>query len=131
MTWMIRARSLSTGTTAQPASSEMGWWQPYTDKPNAGTQLYGAAGFGELFPTRLVLPDLVNGTETVVDAGFDYPRTEEVGNAKYGVQLAYFLDCIRENRAPVPGGIEGLINMKVVDAAYESSRTGQVVFIEL
>jgi len=108
---------------------EMGWWQPYSDKPNAGTQLYGTDGFGELFPTRLVLPDLANETETVVDAGFDFPRTEEVSHAKYGVQLAYFLDCIRENRTPVPGGIEGLINMKVVDAAYESSRTGQVVFI--
>jgi predicted dehydrogenase len=45
----------------------------------------------------------------------------------YDAQLAYFVDCIQEGRAPIPGGAEGLVNMKIVDAAYESSRSGQVV----
>jgi len=109
---------------------ETGWWQPHADKPNAGTQLYGTKGFGELFPTRLSIPDLAAETEAEIDSGFAFPRTEEVSHAKYGVQFAYFMDCIRENITPVPGGLEGMINMKVVDAAYESSRTGQVVKIE-
>ncbi|MFQ5419566.1 MAG: Gfo/Idh/MocA family protein [Anaerolineae bacterium] len=108
---------------------ETGWWQPHADKPNAGTQLYGTKGFGELFPTRLSLPDLAAETVSEVASGFDFPRTETAGHAKYGVQFAYFIDCIRENRIPIPGGREGMINMKVVDAAYESSRTGKVVEI--
>ncbi|MDO9301197.1 MAG: Gfo/Idh/MocA family oxidoreductase [Anaerolineales bacterium] len=30
----------------------------------------------------------------------------------------------------IPGGLEGLINMKVVDAAYEFSRTGKVIEVQ-
>ena len=108
---------------------ETGWWQPHADKPNAGTQLYGTKGFGELYPTRLSLPDLAAETVTDVESGFDFPRTETAVQAKYGIQLDYFMDCIRENRIPVPGGLEGMTNMKVVDAAYKSARTGQVVEI--
>jgi predicted dehydrogenase len=48
----------------------------------------------------------------------------------YDAQMAHFIDCIRSNKTPVPGGMEGLMNMKVVDAAYESSRTGKVVKIK-
>ncbi|MDX1415135.1 MAG: Gfo/Idh/MocA family oxidoreductase [Candidatus Promineifilaceae bacterium] len=109
---------------------ETGWWQPYADKPNAGTQLYGTKGFGELFPTRLLLPDLQNDREQIVEGGFDFPRSEAQNEAKYGRQLAYFLKCIEQGCTPVPGGLEGWINMLVVDAAYESSRKGEVVEIK-
>jgi predicted dehydrogenase len=37
------------------------------------------------------------------------------------------VECIEKKQTPVPGGTEGLMNMKVVDAAYESSKTGKVV----
>jgi predicted dehydrogenase len=115
------------GTTS---TIETGWWQPHADKPNAGTQLYGTKGFGELFPTRLLIPDLQSGTKQEVHSGFDFPRPDAVSQVKYGRQLAFFVDCIRENRTPVPGGVEGLVNMKVIDAAYESARTGKVVGID-
>jgi predicted dehydrogenase len=42
-------------------------------------------------------------------------------------QMAYFVECIRRGRTPVPGGVEGLVNMRIVDVAYESSRTGRLV----
>lgn len=38
---------------------ESGWWQPHADGPEATTQLYGTRGFGQLFPTRLELPNVV------------------------------------------------------------------------
>ena len=40
------------------------------------------------------------------------------------------MECIRKNKTPVPGGLEGLMNMKVVDAAYEVRKTGKVVEIK-
>jgi predicted dehydrogenase len=43
--------------------------------------------------------------------------------------MKYFIECIEKNQPPVPGGLEGLMNMKVVDAAYVSSQTGMVVEI--
>jgi len=39
------------------------------------------------------------------------------------------VECIEKKQTPVPGGFEGLMNMKAVDAAYESSKTGKVVQI--
>jgi predicted dehydrogenase len=45
----------------------------------------------------------------------------------YDAQMAHFIQCIIEKTVPVPGGAEGLVNMKVVDAAYRSARTGKVV----
>jgi hypothetical protein len=48
----------------------------------------------------------------------------------YDAQRAYFIDCIRKNKTPVHSAIEEIINMKVVDAAYKSARTGKVVNIQ-
>ncbi len=101
---------------------ESGWWQPHADGPEAATQLYGTLGFGQLFPTSLRLSG-----GTMVDSGFSHPRDPHCPQSMYDTQLAYFVQCIREKRAPNPGGLEGWPNMKVVDAAYESARTGAVV----
>jgi predicted dehydrogenase len=41
--------------------------------------------------------------------------------------MAYFAECIRSGQTPQPGSREGLVNMKIIDAAYTSARTGKVV----
>jgi predicted dehydrogenase len=109
---------------------ESGWWQPHADGPEAATQLYGTQGFGQLFPTRLEILNIEKEKIDVVDSGYGFPRDEHCPQSMYDAQLAYFLECIREKKTPVPGAMEGLINMKIVDAAYESSRTGKVVEIQ-
>jgi predicted dehydrogenase len=108
---------------------ESGWWQPHADGPEAATQLYGTEGFGELFPTRLELPNHKEKRIDVLESGFEFPRKEHCPQSLYDEQLRYFLECIEMNRTPIPGGSEGLINMQVVDAAYKSSETGKVVKI--
>jgi len=105
---------------------ESGWWQPHMDGPEAATQLYGTQGFGQLFPTLLELPNPEAQRVDVVKSGFKFPRKEHCPQSMYDAQMAYFLACIRENRTPVPGGLEGLVNMKIVDAAYRSARSGKV-----
>jgi len=109
---------------------ESGWWQPHSDGAEAATQLYGTQGFGQLFPTKLELPNLKEEKLDVIDSGFSFPRAEHCPQSLYDDQLAYFIECIQSGRTPIPGGAEGLINMKVVDAAYESARTGNVVEIQ-
>lgn len=109
---------------------ETGWWQPHADGPEAATQLYGTLGFGQLFPTRLELANEQAGTVDLIDPGFAFPRAEHCPQSMYDAQFAYFLDCIRSQRTPIPGGAEGLINMKIVQAAYEASQTGKVVTIK-
>jgi len=109
---------------------ETGWWQPHVDGPEAATQLFGTQGFGQTFPTRLELPDVEAERLEVVNPGFVYPRSEHCLQSMYDRQMAYFIECIRSGSTPVPGGLEGLANMKVLDAAYESAQTGQVVAIQ-
>ena len=106
---------------------ESGWWQPHADGPAAAAQLYGRSGFGQLFPTKLAIP--VEGSVIHIDPAFTFPRDPHAPQGLYDSQMAYFFDCIRNNRTPNPGGLEGWLNMKVVDAAYESARTGGVVKI--
>jgi predicted dehydrogenase len=100
------------------------------DGPEAATQLYGTRGFGQLFPTQLELPNVKAQKVDLVQSGFEFPRQEHCPQSMYDAQMAYFIQCIRKKKTPVPGALEGLTNMKVVDAAYKSSRTGKVVEIK-
>ena len=114
------------GTTS---NIETGWWQPHSDSPEAGTQLYGLKGFGQVFPTRLELPNEEEQKIDVIEAGFGTQESHQP-QSLYDNQLKYFVQCVEKNQTPIPGGMEGWTNMKVVDAAYESSRTGKVVEIK-
>ena len=46
---------------------------------------------------------------------------------QFAPELLYFSDCILKDRAPEPSGDEGLQDVRIVQALYESSRTGQPV----
>jgi predicted dehydrogenase len=48
----------------------------------------------------------------------------------YDAQMMHFVECVRTGTTPVPGAAEGLVNMKIVDAAYKSSRTGKIVEVK-
>jgi len=109
---------------------ESGWWQPHMDGPEAATQLYGTQGFGQLFPTQLELSNVKKQKLDIIKSGFKFPRKEHCPQSMYDAQMAYFIECIRENKTPNPGALEGLMNMKVVDAAYKSAKTGKVVTIK-
>jgi predicted dehydrogenase len=109
---------------------ESGWWQPHMDGPEAATQLYGTKGFGQLFPTLLELPNVEKQRVETVKSGFKFPRREHCPQSMYDAQMAHFIECINRNKTPVPGALEGLANMKVVEAAYRSSKIGKVVPIK-
>jgi predicted dehydrogenase len=109
---------------------ESGWWQPHMDGPEAATQLYGTRGFGQLFPTQLEIPNSKAKRVNLIQSGFEFPRQEHCPQSMYDAQMAYFIQCIRKKKTPIPGAAEGWANMKVVDAAYKSSRTGRVVEIK-
>jgi predicted dehydrogenase len=109
---------------------ESGWWQPHADGPEAATQLYGTQGFGQVFPTKLEMPNVREQKIDVIDSGFAFPRVSQAPQSLYDTQLKYFVECIQKNQTPNPGGLEGWMNMKVVDAAYQSSQTRKVVGIK-
>ena len=54
-------------------------------------------------------------------------KKEHCDQSMYSRQMEHFIDCIRSRKQPVPGLIEGQIILEIVDAAYKSSETGEVV----
>jgi len=48
---------------------------------------------------------------------------------QFAPELLYFSDCVRRNREPEPSGEEGLQDVRIVQALYESAETGKAVQI--
>ena len=104
---------------------ESGWWQPHKDGPEAGAGLFGTKGYANLFPTFL---KLTTGEESFEKIAPDLPQREEhCDQAIYDRQMAHFVMSIKNNKQPKPGLAEGQVVLNIVDAAYESARTGEVV----
>jgi predicted dehydrogenase len=49
---------------------------------------------------------------------------------QFAGELVYFSDCILQNKEPEPSGLEGLADVRIVNAIYESVRTSKAVRIE-
>ena len=48
---------------------------------------------------------------------------------QFAAELLYFSDCILKNREPEPSGEEGMQDVRIVQALYESAETGKAVAI--
>jgi predicted dehydrogenase len=103
---------------------ESGWWHPHADGPEASTQIFGTGGYASLFPTRIRQKLDGQLQETVPDVP---PRRDHCDQSIYTRQMQHFLDCVRSRSQPATGADVGLVNLQIIDAAYESARTGQAV----
>ncbi|MGH9459457.1 MAG: Gfo/Idh/MocA family protein [Thermoanaerobaculia bacterium] len=50
---------------------------------------------------------------------------------QFAPELLYFSRCVLEDRDAEPSGVEGLIDVRIVEALYESVRTGRPVPLDL
>jgi glucose-fructose oxidoreductase len=46
---------------------------------------------------------------------------------QFAGELVYFSDCILRDKEPEPSGLEGLADVRIVEAIYESARTGKTI----
>jgi predicted dehydrogenase len=46
---------------------------------------------------------------------------------QFAAEIVYFSDCILQDKQPEPSGLEGLADVRVVQAIYDSARTGKLV----
>jgi glucose-fructose oxidoreductase len=46
---------------------------------------------------------------------------------QFAPELIYFSDCVLKNQDPEPSGLEGLADVRIIEAIYESARTRRVV----
>lgn len=106
---------------------ESGWWQPHSDGICAATRLYGTKGFGSVYPTTIKLLTEDGGRVDPVESGFSSTRITDEFETMYLIQLQHFVDCVRKGEQPSPTPQDSLINAQIVDAAYKSSKTGELV----
>jgi glucose-fructose oxidoreductase len=55
----------------------------------------------------------------------EFPRKDQVG-----AELLYFSDCILQDKEPVPSGLEGLADVRILNAIHESAQSGRPVALE-
>lgn len=104
---------------------ESGWWHPHMDGPEASAGIYGTKGYASLFPTFLKMTTGEESFEKIVP---ELPKREEhCDQVIYTRQMEHFVTSIKNNERPSPGLLEGQIVLDIVDAAYESAKTGEVV----
>jgi glucose-fructose oxidoreductase len=48
---------------------------------------------------------------------------------QFAAELSYFSDCILNNAAPVPSGLEGLADVRIIRALQDSARSNRPVSI--
>ncbi len=106
---------------------ESGWWQPHMDGPEAGTGLFGTKGYASVFPTflKMKMGDVPGKFDVKLPE-----RTEHCEQGMYTRQMEHFIKCVRERKQPVPGLDEGQVILNIVDAAYHSAKTGEVVCLK-
>lgn len=46
---------------------------------------------------------------------------------QFGPELIYFAECVQRGQEPEPGGAEGLIDVRIIEAMFEAARTGRRV----
>ncbi|WP_026809594.1 Gfo/Idh/MocA family protein [Arenibacter latericius] len=103
---------------------ESGWWHPHMDGPEASTSLFGTKGYANLFPTYLKMK---NGEDAITTVPELPKRDEHCDQIIYTRQMEHFVSCIKNRKQPVPGLVEGQTVLDIVDAAYTSAKTGEVV----
>jgi glucose-fructose oxidoreductase len=48
---------------------------------------------------------------------------------QFAAEIAYFSDCILKGREPEPSGLEGLADVRIIEAIYESAHAGKMIWL--
>ncbi|MSR65102.1 MAG: Gfo/Idh/MocA family oxidoreductase [Verrucomicrobiae bacterium] len=102
-------------------------WAAHSVDSSHGVQLYGTEGGGSVFPVKIYrqaksLPAsqaASDSYETVTPAFSSLPYPEE--------RLHHFTDCVLDGTKPMVAPEQSLAVQKILDAIYDSARTGREV----
>ena len=103
----------------------------WTTRPyEVTTSVYGSKGkmmtaIGTEKPVKVVIADTRKGKDPNCTLKEIYPKLGP--GAPWENAVHYFIDCVINKKKPFVSGEEGRETMRVINAAYESSRTGKWV----
>jgi myo-inositol 2-dehydrogenase/D-chiro-inositol 1-dehydrogenase len=97
-------------------------------------EVYGTSGYSEadLFRGNAALTYSDKGYGYALEKagstqGWTFTIFEEAFNQGYPHELRHFIECVRENKAPLVTGHDGRAVLEILYAAYASARTGAKV----
>jgi predicted dehydrogenase len=98
------------------------------------TASFGAADIGRytLVGTKGSLTadpayEYAEGLELEIKVGEKSQMKKFPKRDQFAAEISYFSDCILKNREPETSGEEGLADVRIIEAIYESARDGKVV----
>jgi len=103
---------------------ESGWNNPYADGGEASTQIFGTKGYARVFPTEVRY--FLERRQ-----GIFRPEKKEPHQSlfMYQREIDHFVECILNKKRPINSGEIGLEAIKIVEAAYESSKEKRFIQI--
>jgi glucose-fructose oxidoreductase len=95
----------------------------FGEEPVSTLTLFGEEGWVSISPAYRhdVETHLVISRHGRIEATA-YPPTDQ-----FAAEIAYFSECIVADRQPEPSGIEGLQDVRTIEAIYRSARDGRPV----
>lgn len=103
---------------------EAGWYHLYADGLEGYSQVYGTQGYARALPSEW--HTYVEGVWSVVHPSMP-ARKQQCDLPMYQAQMDHFLDSILKDKEPMPGAEEGIWALRVLEAAYQSVKTGKAV----
>lgn len=101
-----------------------GWRHQYANSPHGALELFGAQGYARTFPAEV--HSALSGVPGVFRPA--WPAVAEHINASmYAAQIDRFVDCVVHDAPPACAARNGLMGMRVLEAAYRSARSGEAV----
>lgn len=103
---------------------EAGWYHNFANSLHGAVEVFGTEGYARVFPTELYcrIEGIWRWEATSVAS-----QRPHIGLPMYAAQIDYFIDCILDGRTPLCDGHQGLQNVRLMQAVYESARRGEAV----
>ncbi len=102
-------------------------WRMHLEKDMNYTHVFGKEGGAFMNPLRLFKEmhgNLVNVTPVYTESNVD------VFKSSFELEIRNFIEVIKGNTEPVTPAIDGQYIMRIIDAVYESARTGKQIDLE-
>lgn len=108
------------------AEIDSGWHHKFQNSPHGALEVFGTEGYARTFPTELRCT--LEGAWGCYRPSL-HPERPHIDASMYAAQMDSFIDFVLLGTRPACDGKQGLRNMVLIDAAYESARTGKVVSV--
>ena len=106
------------------AEIEAGWHHNHANSPHGALELFGDRGYARTFPAEVRAA--LGGVPGVYRPAWPAPA-DHISAPVYAAQIDRFVDCVLHDAPPACNARNGLMGMRVLDAAYRSARSGDAV----